>query len=218
MVDHWFGVLLDKLDELGMTEDTAVIFTSDHGYLFGEHDITGKSLLPEVDGTMYYEAIRMYDDIRRVPLMIRLPGHTGGVHSQALVQSPDLMPTILELAGLVATESVGGQAHTQALQCGVFSTEDWKFEPEKIHGKSLMPLLRGETDKHRDIAVCSNTIIQHTPDPGQIARSSPRTAGACTTAGKYARGAQRRQDVYLQADRPQAGQRTHRAGAVPPAR
>ncbi len=163
MIDHWFGVLLDKLEELGMTEDTAVIFASDHGYLFGEHGIAGKSLLPEYDGRMYYEAIPMYDDIRRVPLMIRTPGGQGGVHIPALVQSPDLMPTILELGGLVATESVGGQSRTQALQCGVFTTDDWKFEPETIHGRSLMPLLRGETDRHRDLVVCSNTIIQHTP-------------------------------------------------------
>jgi arylsulfatase A-like enzyme len=163
MVDHWFGVLLNKLERLGMTEDTAVIFASDHGYLFGEHDITGKSLLPEVDGTMYYEAVPLYDDIRRVPLMIRMPGIEGGKHSKAIVQSPDLMPTILELAGLVATESVGGQTRTQALQCGVFYTEEWQFRPETIQGRSLMPIIRGETSKHRDIAVCSNTIIQHTP-------------------------------------------------------
>ena len=184
MVDHWFGVLLDKLDALGMTEDTAVIFSSDHGYLFGEHDLTGKSLLPEVGGVMYYEAIRMYDDVRRVPLMVRLPGIQSGQHSSALVQSPDLMPTILELAGLVATESVGGQARTQALQCGVFTTEEWRFEPETIHGKSLLPVMRGQTTRHRDLAVCSNTIIQHTPI---LAKSAIVTEdGWCLHyAGKY---------------------------------
>jgi arylsulfatase A-like enzyme len=163
MVDHWFGVLLDKIDELGLSEDTAVIFASDHGYLFGEHDLTGKSLMPEVDGRMHYEAILMYDEIRRTPLSIRLPGQTKGQHIGALVQSPDLMPTILEMAGMVATESVGGQSRTQALQCGVFYTEDWAFKPEEIHGKSLMPLMRGQTERPRDIAVCSNTLIHHTP-------------------------------------------------------
>jgi arylsulfatase A-like enzyme len=163
MVDHWFGVLMDKLDELGLTEDTAVIFASDHGYLFGEHDITGKSLLPEHNGQMRYEAVPLWDEIRRVPLMIRLPGQNTGRRVSALVQAPDLMPTILELSGLVATESVGGESKTQALQCGVFVTEDWQFQPETIHGRSLLPLLRGETDRHRDMAVCSNTIIQPTP-------------------------------------------------------
>jgi arylsulfatase A-like enzyme len=161
LVDHWFGVLLDKLDELGMAEDTAVIFVSDHGYLFGEHGHVGKSLISPEKG--YYEAIPMYDDIRRTPLMVRLPGQAQGRHIPGLVQTPDLMPTILEMAGLVATETIGGQARTQALQCGVFYTEDWRFQPETIHGKSLMPLLRGEAARVRDIAVASNTLIRHTP-------------------------------------------------------
>jgi len=161
LVDHWIGVLLDKIDELGLTEDTAVIFVSDHGYLFGEHGLVGKSLI--TPGKGYYEAIRMYADIRAIPLMIRLPGQRQGRHIGALVQAPDLMPTILELEGLVATETMGGQSKTQALQCGVFYTEGWQFKPETIHGKSLMPILRGEANKIRDIAVSSNTLIHHTP-------------------------------------------------------
>jgi len=163
MVDHWFGVLLDKLEELGMSEDTAVIFASDHGYLFGEHDITGKALLPVVGEQMFYEAVPLYSEIRRTPLLVRKPDARGDQHITALVQAPDLMPTILELAGLVATESVNGQSRTQALQCGVFRTDDWRFEPETIHGKSLMPLIRGETTGLRDLVVCSNTITQYTP-------------------------------------------------------
>ncbi len=163
MVDYWFGVLLDKIDHLGLTEDTAVIFVSDHGYLFGEHGITGKSLQSESEERMYYESIPMYEELRRVPLLIRLPGQTAGQHIDTLVQLPDLMPTILEMTGLVATESIGGQAKTKALQCGVFVTEDWAFKPELVHGKSLMPLMRGETSRHRELAVSSNTLIHHTP-------------------------------------------------------
>ena len=105
----------------------------------------------------------MYADVRAIPLVVRLPGQTAGRHIRALVQAPDLMPTILELEGLVATETMGGQSKTQALQCGVFYTEDWQFKPETIHGRSLMPLLHEEVDKIRDIAVASNTLIHHTP-------------------------------------------------------
>jgi arylsulfatase A-like enzyme len=163
LVDHWFGVLLDKIDELGLTEDTAVVFTSDHGYLLGEHEVIGKSIFVDVPGRTAWESVPMYNEIRRIPLIIRLPEQTEGRHIEALVQPPDLMPTILEMAGLVATETFGGQSQTQALQCGVFYTEDWEFEPERIHGKSLMPLMRGETEVHRDVAISSNTIIHHTP-------------------------------------------------------
>lgn len=163
LVDHWVGVLLDKIDELGMAEDTAVIFVSDHGFSFGEHGHVGKSYIRELNGRMFYEAIPMYDDIRRIPLMIRLPGERGGRHCKALVQSPDLMPTILELAGLVNTETIGGQARTQALQCGVFYTQNWQFKLDSIHGRSLVPLIRGDLGKTRDLVVCSNTLIHHTP-------------------------------------------------------
>ncbi|GAB4530876.1 MAG: sulfatase [Anaerolineae bacterium] len=164
MVDHWFGVLLDKVDELGLQEDTAVVFLSDHGFLFGEHDLIGKSLMPEVEGGMFlYEAIPMYNEIRRVPLLIHLPQQTDSKRINALVQHPDLMPTILEMAGLVASELIGGQTRTQLLQCGMFTTSDWEFRPENIHGKSLMPLLHGEVDRLRDVVVCSNTLVHHSP-------------------------------------------------------
>jgi hypothetical protein len=157
-------VLLEKIDALGLAEDTAVIVATDHGYLFGEHDLTGKSLMPEKEGGAFsYEAIPMYSEIRHVPLMIRLPDQTRGQRTRAIVQAPDLMPTILEMAGLVATESVKGQARTQALQCGMFVTEDWQFHPESLHGRSLMPLMRGEMERLRDIAVCSNTLVHHSP-------------------------------------------------------
>ncbi len=137
MVDHWFGVLLDKVDQLGLSEDTAIIFVSDHGFLFGEHDLIGKSLMPEkAGGAFAYEAIALYEEIRRVPLMIRLPGQSAGQHLPGLVQSLDLMPTVLELEGLVSTEAVKGQTRTQALQCGMFYNEDRQFRPETLHGKT----------------------------------------------------------------------------------
>jgi hypothetical protein len=112
---------------------------------------------------MYYEAIPMYSELRRVPLMIRLPGQRSRQDISALVQTPDLMPTLLEMAGLVVTQSIGGQSQTQALQCGVFYSEDWQFRLENTHGKSLMPLMRGETNTLRDFVVCSHTLVHNTP-------------------------------------------------------
>jgi arylsulfatase A-like enzyme len=105
----------------------------------------------------------MYEEVRHVPLLIRLPEQTENQRIRALVQHPDLLPTILEMAGLVASEAIGGQTQTQLLQCGMFTTSDWEFRPEDIHGRSLMPLMHGETDRHRDVAVSSNTLIHHSP-------------------------------------------------------
>jgi arylsulfatase A-like enzyme len=185
MVDTWFGVLLDKLDELGLSETTAVIFTADHGYLFGEHGIIGKSLSPEKRGLgPKFEATRMYNDIRRTPLLIHLPGQRLPERHAALVQSPDLMPTFLELGGLVTTERAQGKSHIQALHCDVFYTQNWEFDPARLHGRSLVPLLHGAPDRHRDLAVSSNTLVGHSP---QIAKSAILTEdGWCLHyAGSY---------------------------------
>ena len=69
------------------------------------------------------------------------------------------MPTILEMAGLVASETIAGHSQIQVLQCGVFQQQNWQFRPESIHGRSLMPLIRGEIARLRDIAVSSHTLI-----------------------------------------------------------
>ncbi len=170
MVDTWFGVLLDKLDALGLSDDTVVIFTGDHGYLFGEHDMVGKSLTPEMNGGgAGFESIRMYDEIRRTPLLIRMPGQTQGQRHTALVQSPDLMPTFLELCGLVATEKTRGNSDIQALHCGVYYSERWEFDAARVHGRSLVPWLNGESNTHRDLAVSSSTLIAHTPKVAKAA-------------------------------------------------
>src|SRR4030065_555295 len=47
MVDTWFGYLIKKLDTMGLLEDTIIIFTSDHGFYFGEHQIFGKGIMKE---------------------------------------------------------------------------------------------------------------------------------------------------------------------------
>jgi arylsulfatase A-like enzyme len=164
MVDHWVGVLMEKIEELGMSEDTAIIFTSDHGFFFGEQGLIGKSRIVDTeDGKQQIEAARLCHDIRSTPLLIRLPGQREAQHISALVQSPDLMPTILELAGLATTQVIDGEAKLQALQCGMFVTDQWQFRPESLHGRSLLPLLRRETKTHRDIAVSSFTLLHHTP-------------------------------------------------------
>jgi len=170
MVDRWFGVLLDKLDALGLTEDTVVIFTTDHGYLFGEHGVVGKSLIPQAKGAgMSFESTRMYEDIRRTPLLVRMPGQGRQQRHTAFVQSPDLMPTFLELCGLVTTETKRGKSEIQALQCGVFYTERWEFDPDRVHGRSIVPLLNGESNTHRDVAVCSSTLVGHSPKVAKAA-------------------------------------------------
>ena len=82
-VDAAFGNLLSGLEELGLSDDTLVIFTSDHGEEFGEHGVVG------------WHSHTLYDELLRVPLVIRFPGDlAAGSTVEAQVRLLDIAPTI----------------------------------------------------------------------------------------------------------------------------
>ena len=87
-VDHHVGRLLSSLDELGISDETVVIFTSDHGEWLGEHLRYGKG----------YPA---HDQCSRVPLLMRLTDETVPARTDTgLTEALDVLPTILDLAGI----------------------------------------------------------------------------------------------------------------------
>jgi len=105
MCDHYFGTLLDTLDELAMWDDTCVILTTDHGFLLSEHDWWGKNRMP------YYE------EISHIPLVIWHPDlGAAGTRRSALTQTTDLMPTILDIWGLPIPGEVTGASLLPAIE------------------------------------------------------------------------------------------------------
>jgi uncharacterized sulfatase len=99
MVDWYVGQILGKLEDLGLSERTLVVFTSDHGDMQGGHGIVCKSVPA------------MYEEITRVPLMFRLPGRipaggTPNVHALSV----DMMPTLLDYVGMPAPEGIAGRS------------------------------------------------------------------------------------------------------------
>lgn len=93
--DHYFGALMQALSDLGLTRDTLVAVTSDHGEYLGEHDRYGH------DG--------LYDEVLHVPLMIASPGRPSGRRSE-LVSTIDLVPTALELLAVPPMPSAQGRS------------------------------------------------------------------------------------------------------------
>jgi len=97
MVDHWFGSLIDALDEGGWLEDTIVAVTGDHGHSMLERGYMGKRGYPGVP------------EVFNVPLLLRLPGgERGGWASPLWVQHHDLAATLLDLSGVSAPAPLDG--------------------------------------------------------------------------------------------------------------
>jgi arylsulfatase A-like enzyme len=106
MCDAYFGKLLDYFDEHDLWEDTALILSTDHGYLLAEHDWWGKNLMP------------YYAEISNIPLIVHHPAHIprAGERRNALTQSIDLMPTFLDLFGIEAPPEVQGRSLVPLLE------------------------------------------------------------------------------------------------------
>jgi arylsulfatase A-like enzyme len=144
-LDRNVGIVLDALDRSGVADETVVVFTSDHGYLLGQH---GR-----------FEKHCCYEPAIRTALLLRWPGTVSpGRSTRALVELIDLVPTLLELAGLVV--------------------------PANVQGRSLLPLLRGETDTHR-----GHVVVEYADNEEAAIRTD-------TWKLVYCRGRRRRRDGY----------------------
>lgn len=94
-IDQNLGRMLDAIDELGLREDTVVIYSSDNGYYLGEHCSGDKR--------------SAYEESLRIPLLVRHPGHMeAGSRLDELVLNIDLAPTLLDMAGLPAPQAMQG--------------------------------------------------------------------------------------------------------------
>ena len=126
-VDRNVGRLLAALDQLKLTSRTIVIFTSDHGYMIGHHGLWHKGNAAWLaQGKTGYRP-NMFDDAIRVPLLVSWSGVvTPGTTIDRVVSNLDLFPTILELAGLDVPANL------------------------EIRGRSLVPLLRGQSTQWDD--------------------------------------------------------------------
>ena len=125
MVDTWIGQLLRRVETMGLMENTAIVFTSDHGFYFGEHGgLFGKMTFGErEDGTPHQDGDQdarwahspLYEELVKIPLLVYLPGVDAGVY-QGSTSVVDVMPTVLDFLGQQVPAAVDGgsllgQAH-----------------------------------------------------------------------------------------------------------
>ena len=165
MVDTWVGYLLRRLENMGLMDHTTVIFTTDHGFYFGEHDgLFGKMTFDKrPDGTLYQNGDAdaqwthspLYEELVSLPLLISVPGAESG-HYAGLSSAIDVMPTVLDIMG--------------------------QDIPEVVQGRSLYPAMKDPRREGRDFVISTIPFA----NPGDRVRSvdnvsRPLTSGLVTT-------------------------------------
>lgn len=131
MLDHYIGKTLDKLDELGLAQDTLVVFTTDHGDFFGQHGLCGK-------GAFHYE------DMIKLPFIARLPGVIApGTRTDAMLSLVDLAPTFLDFSGVKIPRCMTGRSQMPVLEGAARAVRDHVIvenhhQPTTLHLKTYV--------------------------------------------------------------------------------
>jgi len=112
MIDHWFGKLLDVVDEKNLWADTAIVLCTDHGHYLGEKDIFGKPGVPH------------YEPLGHTPLFIAWPGAEHRRVS-ALTTNVDIHATISDVFGVKSEHRTHGHSMTPLVRDTARSIRDW---------------------------------------------------------------------------------------------
>lgn len=157
-MDKYIGKILDKLDELGLAENTLVVFTTDHGHFYGQHGLVAK-------GPFHYE------DMIKVPFIVSMPGAIPeGATSEALQNLVDLSPTFLSFAGIDIPRTMSGVDQKDVWLGSVERVRDHTIvenhhQPTTIHVKTYV-------DKRYKLTVYLNheygELFDLGADPGEI--------------------------------------------------
>jgi len=117
-VDDWVGKIMNKLDELGLAENTLVIFTSDHGEMLGAHGLREKNVF--------------YEESAHIPLIIRFPGEIEKSKVvNGYISTVDLFATILDYLKIGQQKSDGtslrGLMEGTDLEHGKYVVTEWDY-------------------------------------------------------------------------------------------
>ncbi len=169
-MDAGIGRILDRLDTLGLRDETLVIFTSDNGFSCGQHGFWGKG-----NGTF---PLNMYENSVTVPTIISQPGRVSSGHvDHGLRSHLDIFPTLLDYAGLPVPdrESLPGRSFASALNGGTSAGSDLVVvatgaHPEAIHDE-YGPVRMVRTDRWKYVhryAYGPHELFDLQEDPGEL--------------------------------------------------
>lgn len=131
LMDEYIGRILTHLEKTGLAKNTLVVFTTDHGHLFGQHGMTAK-------GPFHYE------DLVKLPFLVRWPNRVqAGSQSDAILSLVDMAPSFLGAAGLSADWGISGADQTPVWTGTVEAVRDHaivenRHEPTTIHTRTFV--------------------------------------------------------------------------------
>jgi iduronate 2-sulfatase len=146
-MDEQVGRILDELDRLGLTDSTAVVFMSDHGYHLGEHTFWQKS--------------NLHEEVVRVPLIVAVPGMDAGT-SKSIVELVDVYPTLAQLVGLSVPKSAQGVSLVPVLKDPNATVKEAALAFNRGHG------WRGEKFAYMRYTDKSEELYDMEADPKQF--------------------------------------------------
>jgi arylsulfatase len=132
-IDQSVGVLLDTLETTGQLENTIIIFTSDHGELLGDHGLI-------------YKGCRFFESLTHIPLIISWPARFAeNVRFNGLVELVDLVPTLLEAAGMEIPYYIQGKSLNALLKDPASCTKHKDHVVSEYHGAIGGDRMRDQT-------------------------------------------------------------------------
>lgn len=138
--DQDIGEVLRALEQQGVLDDTAIIWSSDHGFFLGEH--------------RFYDKRLMYEPSIRIPLMIRYPPRiSAATTATRMALNLDLAPTLLDLVGLPRPAHFQGRSLMPLLaDPGIAWRHDWLYEYYEYPGNEQVRPCRGvRTERYKYI-------------------------------------------------------------------
>lgn len=159
-MDAQVGKVLQALEDEGLTDNTIVIFTSDHGFHLGEHQ--------------FWMKVSLHEESARVPLIIKVPGKAPAV-SHSMAELIDLYPTVVELAGLEMPKHIQGKSLVETLDNPHHSPRDIAFSVS-VHGGVEAFLLRSEKwayIQYKEDASAGIELFDMEVDPQQYNNLAP---------------------------------------------
>jgi len=167
-IDVCIGEILSRLDELGLAENTIIIYSADHGDFVGAHGMVEKCAVGH----------NVYEDTLRVPLLFRWPGHikSGTIH-HGLVELVDLYPTLLELCTVTQPRQkypLAGQSLVRSLTANepvnreFTVSENWSQSTIVTDQYKLGVWQKPADGKHPDFREFGNMLFDLENDPEEM--------------------------------------------------